>query len=348
MSAPQPVAGPLPGLRLAAVTRWLAERLPLEPPVSATLIAGGRSNLTYRLIDARGRRWALRRPPAGALLSTAHDMGREWTVLTAVATTPVPAPTPAVLCTDEEVTGAPFYVMDWVDGIVPGNRAAAEQLSVEARSRLTLDLADVLAELHGLDPAAEGLAHWGRPGDYLQRQLRRWHRQIHDSGSAHLGLADAVHATLVRVAPVGTADTLVHGDFRAGNVMVNPDGRIVAVLDWELATLGHPLADLGWLLASWASVDGHLPSVTETPSALPGFGTRAELVARYGRRSGRDVRELTVYEAFARWRSACISAGVRARYLAGIMGSDDFDADDLATRVGEQLQAAAALLAMKA
>lgn len=345
MSTAKRVPAQLPGLRLDLVTRWLADRISLEPPLTAKLIAGGRSNLTFRLVDAEGRRWALRRPPAGVLLSTAHDMGREWTVLNAVAQTSAPAPTPVALCEDDEVTGAPFYVMDWVDGIVPADRATAETLPPQARATLTENLADVLAALHALDPEQLGLAQWVRPGDYLQRQLSRWHRQLQQSGSDYPALADELHDTLVRRAPTGTENTLVHGDFRAGNVMVGPDGRIVAVLDWELSTLGHPLADLGWLLASWASAGDELPSVTETPSVLPGFGTREELARRYEHRSGRNVNDLTLYEAFARWRSACITSGVRARYVAGIMGTDDFDAARMAERVREQLQAAALLLA---
>lgn len=336
--------GDLPGLTLTAVTGWLVETLGVEPPIDVALVAGGRSNLTYRVTDAGGRRFALRRPPAGVLLQTAHDMTREWTVLHAMQGTGVPVATPLALCTDESVTGAQFYVMAWVDGIVPADDAAAAKLSPAAGRRLTDDLADVLVALHALEPDRVGLAHWRRPGDYLQRQLNRWHRQIHSSGCSDMALADRVHDELVRRAPTGE-ERIVHGDYRAGNVIVGFDGTVQAVLDWELATLGHPLADLAWLATSWASPDADVPPVTLSPAHLEGLGTRAELVARYADLSGRDVTALPIYEAFARWRSACISAGVRARYVAGAMGSDDFDAQEMDDRLRQQLEAAGDLLA---
>jgi len=326
------------------VTEWLAGKLALEPPIDAALVAGGRSNLTYRVTDRTGRRCALRRPPVGTLLQTAHDMTREWTVLHALQGTRVPVATPLALCTDEAVNDAPFYVMAWVDGVVPADDRSAALLSPTARRRLTDDLADVLAELHALDPDEVGLQHWRRPGDYLQRQLKRWHRQIHDSGCTDMALADRVHHELVRRAPTGE-ELIVHGDYRAGNVMVGLDGQVRAVLDWELATLGHPLADVAWLAASWTSPDDDLPPVTLSPTHLEGMGSRHDLIARYAERSGRDVSALPIYEAFARWRSACITAGVRARYVAGSMGSDDYDAQEMDDRLHQQLEAAAELLA---
>jgi len=340
---PTTASSQLPGLRLGPVTQWLTDNLALQPPIDAVLVAGGRSNLTYRITDAGERRFALRRPPAGTLLQTAHDMTREWTVLHAMQGTAVPVATPLALCTDVAVTGAPFYVMAWVDGVVPADDRAAAQLSPAACRRLTSDLADVLAELHALDPDAVGLREWRRPGDYLQRQLKRWHRQIHDSGCTQMALADRVHRELVRRAPTGE-ERVVHGDYRAGNVMVGLDGQVRAVLDWELATLGHPLADVAWLATSWASPDDDLPPVTLSPTHLDGLGSRHDLVARYVERSGRDVSTLPIYEAFARWRSACITAGVRARYVAGVMGSDDYDAEEMDDRLRRQLEAAAELL----
>ncbi|HEU0103799.1 MAG TPA: phosphotransferase family protein [Mycobacteriales bacterium] len=343
MTTPAGPAAPH-GLELGAVGAWLAGHVGLELPLEVVQVVGGRSNLTYRVSDRAGRRVALRRPPAGQLLATAHDMRREWQVLRAVEDTPVPAPRPLALCEDESVTGARFYVMEWVDGLVPADATAAAALPAAARARLTLQLADVLADLHRLDPASVGLAGWARDGDYLQRQLRRWHRQIHGSGSTHLALADRVHDLLL-ACPAGAEDRVVHGDYRAGNVLVGPDGTVRAVLDWELATLGHPLADLGWLVASWTSAGDRLPTVTASPSELPGFGSSEELVQRYAQRSGRDVAALPVYEAFARWRSACINAGVRARYLAGAMGDDGFDVSGMDEQIREQLVAAGDLVA---
>jgi aminoglycoside phosphotransferase (APT) family kinase protein len=332
-----------PGLTVAPVTTWLEAAIGLRPPLEVRLIAGGRSNLTYRITDADNRRVALRRPPAGRLLATAHDMTREWAVLLALQGSEVPVAQPLALCTDVTVTGAPFYVMAWLDGIVPAGEAATATLPSAAGRRLTEDLADILAALHSVDPDAVGLGDWRRPGDYLQRQLKRWHRQLHDSGCADMELADRVHAELVRRAPAGE-DRIVHGDYRAGNVMIGPDGAVMAVLDWELATLGHPLADVAWLLTSWwASPEDPAP-VTQVTMRVAGAGSRDDLLARYVKRSGRDVSQLPIYEAFARWRSACITAGVRARYVAGAMGSDDYDAQEMDERGREQLQAAAALL----
>lgn len=338
-------AGDLPGLRLAPTAAWLAGSLGLTRPIAARLVVGGRSNLTYRLTDATGRQVALRRPPESHVLETAHDMRREWTVLNAVFGTGVPVPRPLALCGDQSVNGADFYVMEWVDGIVPAGGDSAGPLSEEARRRLTDQLADVMAALHTLDPLELGLSDWQRPGDFLQRQLKRWHRQIHASGSTHLDLADRVHADLVRLAPSGVELRIVHGDFRAGNVLVGRDGTIRAVLDWELATLGHPLADLGWLLASWSRPGDGYPPVTGTPSMLPGFGEREDLLQRYAGASGRDVSALPLYEAFARWRAACINAGVRARYLAGAMGDDDYDVSGMDAALGRQLELAAELVA---
>jgi aminoglycoside phosphotransferase (APT) family kinase protein len=340
---PSPVPPDPPGLRLSSVTTWLQATISMQPPLQTHLVAGGRSNLTYRITDADGRRVALRRPPAGRLLATAHDMTREWAVLRALQGSDVPVATPIALCTDEAVTGAPFYVMAWMDGVVPVGDDAAAALSPAAAHRLTEDLADVLAALHGVDPDAVGLGDWRRPGDYLQRQLKRWHRQVHDSGCPDMALVDSVHAELVARAPAGE-DRIVHGDYRAGNVMVGLDGAIIAVLDWELATLGHPLADLAWLLTSWWTREGDVGPVTASPARLPGVGSREELLSRYVQASGRNVDALPIYEAFARWRSACISAGVRARYVAGAMGSDDYDAQEMDDRAREQLEAAAALL----
>jgi aminoglycoside phosphotransferase (APT) family kinase protein len=338
-----PTAADPPGLVVATVTTWLEAAIGVRPPLEVSLVAGGRSNLTYRITDADGRKVALRRPPAGRLLATAHDMTREWAVLHALQGTEVPVATPLALCTDVAVTGAPFYVMAWLDGIVPAGDAATAALSPAAGRRLTEGLADVLAALHSLDPDAVGLGDWARPGDYLQRQLKRWHRQLHDSGCVDMELADRVHAELVRRAPAGE-NRIVHGDYRAGNVMIGPDGGLLAVLDWELATLGHPLADVAWLLTSWWATDGEPPPVTQATTRVPGAGSRDDLLSRYVQRSGRDVSLLPIYEAFARWRSACITAGVRARYVAGAMGSDDFDAQEMDERGREQLLAAADLL----
>ncbi|MGP4020305.1 phosphotransferase family protein [Saccharopolyspora sp. 5N708] len=314
----------LRGIDPDATQRWLAENVPgLRPPVTFALLSGGRSNLTYRITDAGGVARALRRPPTGGVLSTAHDMSREWRFISALHGTDVPVPQPLAYCADTSVTGAEFYVMGFVDGRVLADRDSARPLSTRARRHAGLATVECMAALHGVDPDAVGLGDIARRDGYLQRQLRRWQRQVHQSGAPDLALLDAVHDALVRKAPA-QGSGIVHGDFRPGNLSFALDGTVLAVFDWELATLGDPLADLGWLMAGWEEPGDELPAVTVGPTAEPGFPTRDELVDRYVALAGRDVADLPYYVAFQRWRSCCISAGVRARYLAGVMGDDGY------------------------
>jgi aminoglycoside phosphotransferase (APT) family kinase protein len=337
-------AGPL--------TAWLRAEVPRVPvgdePVEVERIAGGHSNLTYRITDAAGGRWALRRPPTGMVLATAHDMGREWRFITALADTPVPVPPPVAFCADTDVIGAEFYVMEFVDGDVLGDEASGHRLAAGLpRHTAGLHAVDVMADLHAVDPDAVGLGDLRRPGDYLERQLRRWHWQVHESSVPDLSVVDAVHALLVeRAAELPPSDVrIAHGDFRLGNLAVGPDGRLRAVFDWELAALGDPLADLGWLIASWGRPGDEVPPTVSGPSLVDGYADRDELVARYAERSGRDVSNLDVYVAFARWRSACIGAGVYSRYAGGVMGVEETDGGQ-ARLESLQRQAEAALAAL--
>jgi aminoglycoside phosphotransferase (APT) family kinase protein len=330
------------------LSEWLRASVPGWPdgPIGVERVAGGRSNLTYRITDGGGGRWALRRPPTGMVLATAHDMGREWRFLTALAPTPVPVPPPIAYCADAGVIGAEFYLMGFVDGDVLGDEAAGHRLAVGAPRRTAgLDAVDVLTALHAVHPDLVGLGDLRRPGRYLERQLRRWHRQVHESAVSDLSVVDAAHERLVRrAAALPSAEVrIVHGDFRLGNLAVGPDGRVRAVFDWELATLGDPLADLGWLLASWGRPGDAVPPTIAGPSLVSGYPERAELVARYAERSGRDLADLDFYVAFARWRFACIGAGVYSRYAAGVMGSGE--ADDGAARLRSVHEQAAAALA---
>ncbi len=339
------------GIDEAKVTPWLEANVEgLVGPVRYTLIAGGHSNLTYRITDARGGRWALRRPPTGMVLATAHDMNREWRFISALAGTAVPVAPPVAYCVDESVIGAPFYVMGFVEGDVLGDGASGERLAPgEPRRTLGLDTVDVLAALHAVDPDEVGLGDLRRPGGYLERQLRRWHRQVHESTVPDLSLVDRAHERLVeRAAALPPSDVrIAHGDFRPGNLAVGPDGRVRAVFDWELATLGDPLADLGWLIASWGRSGDTLEPTIPGPSAVGGYPDGDELVARYAERSGRDVSDLGFYLAFARWRSACISAGVYSRYAGGVMGVTEVDGG-AARLAGVHRQAEAALAALDA
>lgn len=328
------------GIDVDAVTRWLAGHVEgLVPPVELELVSGGRSNLTYKVTDTAGAVRALRRPPTGGVLSTAHDMSREWAFISALAPTPVPVPEPLAYCADADVTGAPFYVMSYVPGLVLADEAAGGMLPREARRRAAEETIDTLAALHAIEPERAGLAGFARPGNYVERQLHRWHRQVHQSGAPDLALLDEVHSRLLAHVPAGP-DGVVHGDFRPGNIAFGADGRVHAVFDWELATLGDSLADLGWLLSSWAEPGDPHPPTTPGPSLAPGFPGRAELARRYARRTGRDLSELPYYIAFSRWRSACIGAGVLARYLAGVMGDDGYDPGKRGETVTRQAEAA--------
>jgi aminoglycoside phosphotransferase (APT) family kinase protein len=316
----------LPGIDADRVGHWLAGHVDgLVGPVEFGLVSGGRSNLTFRVTDAAGAMYALRRPPTGGVLSTAHDVSREWRFISALAPTAVPVPPPVVYCADTAVTGAEFYVMGFVEGLVLADAEAGMALAYQARVRAAEHLVDVLVALHALDPVAVGLGDMVRKTGYVERQLRRWHAQVHATGASELALLDEVHDLLARRIPE-QSDGIVHGDYRAGNLAFGPDGAIRAVFDWELATSGDPMADLGYLASNWQDPGEQLPPTTPGPSTVPGFPTRARLVQRYARLSGRDVSNLPYWVAFSRWRSACIGVGVRARYLAGHMADDGYAA----------------------
>jgi aminoglycoside phosphotransferase (APT) family kinase protein len=316
--APQGIDGP-------RVTAWFEAHVPVEPPLSFELIAGGRSNLTYRVTDAKGGTWVLRRPPLGHVLATAHDMGREHRIMSALAPTDVPVPPMVGLCADEEVNGAPFYVMDYVDGVVARDLTTGEGLSLEQRARAGQDITDVLARIHAVDPDAVGLGDLGRKEGYIERQLRRWHGQWQQSQTRELPAVDEVHDALAaRIPPQGPA-AIVHGDYRMDNCLLGDDGRIAAVLDWELCTLGDPLADVGLLLVYWAQPGDAHPALPDAPTVLDGFPSRAELIESYAAASGRDLDGIDYYVAFGYWKLACILEGVCARYKEGVMGDDGDD-----------------------
>jgi aminoglycoside phosphotransferase (APT) family kinase protein len=319
------------GIEVERVERWLVSHVEgLQAPVDFALISGGRSNLTYGVTDAAGFRYALRRPPTGGVLATAHDMSREWRFISALAATDVPVAPPRAFCDDSEVTGAEFYVMDFVDGLVLAGPEAGERLTPAARANAGRHLVEVLVALHALDPLEVGLGGLVRQTGFAERQLKRWHRQVHQSGAADLGLLDEVHDLLAMHAPA-EATGIVHGDYRPGNLAVDPGGRVIAVFDWELATTGDPVADLGYLISRWQQPGEAGEGGIDTATAVPGFPGRAEIIERYARLSGRDVSDVPYWVAFSRWRSACIGAGVQARYLAGHMADDGY-LDEAKTR----------------
>jgi aminoglycoside phosphotransferase (APT) family kinase protein len=330
------------GIDRAAVEAWFAANVPAaEVPLRFERIAGGLSNLTYRVEDAAGHRWALRRPPLGKRLGSAHDMAREHRVVSALAPTEVPVPPPVGLCEDESVNGAPFYVMEFVEGPILRGLGEAELFPDEAdRAAIGERLADTLAAIHAVDPDAVGLGDLGRKQDYVARQLKRWQGQWEKSKTRELAAVDRVHQSLSARIPEQGPATIVHGDYRLDNVILSPSGEIAAVVDWELCTLGDPLADLGTLVAYWPERGEETISLGQPANLAPGFPSRAELIARYGESSGRDLAELDFFVALGYWKLAIILEGVYARYLAGGYGKVD-DGVEYFARLTEKLAAEA-------
>jgi aminoglycoside phosphotransferase (APT) family kinase protein len=332
------------GIDVPAATAWLVEHTPaVEPPLAVEVITGGLSNLTYRLTDEAGRRWVLRRPPLGHVLATAHDVAREHRIVSALAPTPVPVPPVVGLCTDDTVIGAPFYVMDHVDGLVAREVDDGRSLADAARRRAGDALVDVLAEIHDVDVDAVGLGDLGRREAYVARQLRRWQRQWEATRDGDVPAVDALHQRLAGAVPEQGPATIVHGDYRLDNCILGPAGEVQAVLDWELCTLGDPLADVGLMLVYWVEPGDGITTGLPTSTTLPGFPSRAQLAARYAERTGRDVDGLTYYVALGYWKLACILQGVLVRYREGAMG-DQGDAGRFSEQVGALADAGHAAL----
>lgn len=315
-----------PGLDLDRLRVLLDRERPglVTGALSGRLIEGGRSNLTYAVTDGTAR-WVVRRPPLGHVLATAHDMRREHRVISALHPTNVPVPRPLLLCEDEEVLGAPFYVMEFVEGTPYRTAEQLAPLGPERTRAAVLNLVDTLVELHAVDPAAAGLGDFGRPEGFLDRQLRRWAKQLDASRNRDLPGIDELHATLGRELPRSPAPTVVHGDYRLDNVLIGgEDDTIDAILDWEMSTLGDPLTDLG-LLVMYSSPLGMPDSPVSTTAQAPGHPAPAELIERYAARSGRDVSAVAWYTAFAWFKLAVILEGIHYRYTLGQTVGRGFD-----------------------
>ncbi len=305
------------GIDADAVTSWLADRAELADPLHFALITGGHSNLTYRVTDAAGRRWVLRRPPLAHLLAGAHDMVREHRLLASLADTDVPTPPVVGLCEDAAVNGADFYVTEFIDGSVLRTQEDAAAVSPAARGALCARLIECLAAIHATDLDATGLADLGRSQDYVARQLHVWQRQFNAMTMRELPIIERVHDALVATIPPQRHATLVHGDFRLDNCLVSDIGDVAAVLDWEIATLGDPMADLGFLLGYWVEPGDSFSPLGHDATTAAGFWTRDDLVSAYVSATGRDVSPIGWHFAFASWRLACILEGVHARYVGG-------------------------------
>jgi aminoglycoside phosphotransferase (APT) family kinase protein len=303
---------------------WFAKEVPgAQPPLDFDRISGGRSNLTYGVTDSGGRRWALRRPPLGKRLASAHDMAREHRILAALGGTDVPVPPAVALCEDDAVNGAPFYVMDFVEGPVLRTRAEAEESFDEAdRAAIGERVVGTLVAIHAVHPDAVGLGDLGRREHYVARQLRRWQGQWEKSKTRELEVIDDVHRRLSERIPDQGPATIVHGDYRLDNMILSPAGEISAVVDWELCTLGDPLADLGMLLVYWSEPGDELMPLFDPPTTASGFPGREVVRSRYAELSDRDLGEIDYYVALACWKLAIILEGVFSRYAAGQYGKD--------------------------
>ena len=307
------------------VEAWMVSNIAgAVAPFRYTQIAGGHSNLTFRVDDAAGHSYVLRRPPLGHRLASAHDMRREHRIIAGLAGTAVPVAPALGLCTDDSVNELPFYVMSYVDGHVVRDKTTAETLlGADGCRRASESIVDTMAAIHAVDLFAAGLDDLGKHEGYIERQLNRWHGNIREQRTRDLPLVDSVYAELLKRIPPQGAATLVHGDYRLDNCMVDASGNVIAVLDWEICTLGDPMADLGLLMVYWTGPDDDASAWSNPVNTAKGFMNRSELAERYGRASGRDISQLDFYVAFAFWKLACIIEGVYARYLGGALGQKD-------------------------
>ena len=307
------------------VESWLVANIAgAVAPFSYVQIAGGHSNLTFAVTDAAGNKYVLRRPPLGHRLASAHDMGREHRIIAALAASDVPVAPALGFCDDPAVNDLPFYVMRFVDGLVVRDKEFAEKsLTPAARRRASESLVDTMARIHAVDINRVGLADLGKHEGYIARQLKRWHQNIVDQRTRDLPLVESVYEELMRRIPEQKGVSIVHGDYRLDNCMVNADGDVIAVLDWEICTLGDPMADVGLLMVYWNGPHDEASAWSNTVCTADGFLDRADLARRYAEKSGRDISQLDFYTAFAFWKLACIIEGVYARYLGGALGEKD-------------------------
>ena len=296
------------------ISGWISSlNVGATPPMTFERVGAGQSNLTFLVTDATGKQWILRRPPLGKLLASAHDVAREYRILSGLQNTGVPVPRVHGLCDDPQVTDAPIVLMDYIDGRVVGSLESAGEIPAEIRGKLADSLTSALASIHAVDLQHAGLHDLASHASYAERQLRRWHRQWENSRTRDIPKVDELEARLRAHMPEQNEVSLVHGDFHLMNVIADPlHGSVLAVLDWELSTLGDPLADLGGLMAYWSQADDAIVSGF-AGSTLPGFPTRSELVEDYARKTGRDVTSIGFWYVLGLWKTAIIAEGVMRR-----------------------------------
>ncbi|TSA55218.1 MAG: phosphotransferase family protein, partial [Actinobacteria bacterium] len=282
------------GINAESVSRWLSAYVADSvAPFHFDLIAGGHSNLTFSVTDSANHHYVLRRPPLSHALASAHDMGREHRVISALQDTKVPVAPTLAMCDDITINDAPFYVMGFVDGIIVRDAdIASSMLTPATRLQASNSLVDTMAAIHAVDLVAVGLGELGRHDGYIERQLKRWYGQWNASKTRELSAVDRAHDELLKHLPVQGPATIVHGDYRLDNCMINSAGDIIAVLDWELCTLGDPLADLGLLMVYWSGPTDEPSGTTFGTTTAEGFLNRAQLAERYAQVSGRDISHL--------------------------------------------------------
>jgi aminoglycoside phosphotransferase (APT) family kinase protein len=329
ISAEQPAEGPQ-GFDVSTVVPWLEAKCTwMLGPYCWERLAGGHSNLTYRVTDAAGNSFVLRRPPEGELLPSAHDMAREFKIMKALWDTPVPVAEPLAFCDDKSVTGAIFYAMRAIDG--KSLYALEEVLALVPeglRREHGFHFIDVLADLHAVDPNAVGLGDLGRPDAYVARQLKRWRASWDAAKTVDAPDVERLHEFLSNNTPEQGPARLVHGDYGLHNCVSNAQGQVAAVIDWEISTLGDPLADLAYAINGWGK-PGEISARGIRPSQAPGYPTDAELLARYAEKTGVDLSTIGFYVSFNHWKTVCILNGVLARYYAGQKSTEGVDIDGL-------------------
>ena len=335
------------GFDVATIERWLPTVTEIEGPVTWERLPGGHSNLTYLLTDATGRDMVIRRPPQGDLLPKAHDMWREYRIIDGLWATAVPVAEPIAFCDDRDICEVHFYVMGKAEGraLYDGETVAA-WLPEAVRGHAGEHFVDVLAALHSIDPADVGLDQLGRPDGYVARQLKTWYGSWnasipyakHDETRTH-----ELHDMLVSRIPEQGPGRVVHGDYGPHNALFARTGDVTAVLDWEIATLGDPLADFAYSVNAWVEPGDDGVYGSDPPTALPGFPSRNDLIERYAAATGADLSNLAFYRTFNSFKTACILHGVYARYRAGQKSTEGVDLDMLFARIGLSLDAAEAL-----